>query len=89
VFFTFIRLIFYLNCYDKQHKKGVYRMKMADIRQKAAGLGLKTSRIKKSDLIKAVQSEEGNFPCFQMATDYCDQNSCCWRSDCLPNKKGN
>lgn len=58
-------------------------MKMVEIKQKAVTLGLKPGRMKKSELIKAVQSKEGNFPCFQMATDYCDQYSCCWRADCL------
>jgi hypothetical protein len=58
-------------------------MKMVDIKQKAFVLGINSGRMNKSELVKAVQSREGYFPCFQMATDYCDQYQCCWRADCL------
>ncbi|MCB2182116.1 MAG: hypothetical protein KQH63_08840 [Desulfobulbaceae bacterium] len=59
-------------------------MKMTEIKKVAVNLGIKPGRMKKGDLIKAVQSKEGNFPCFQVKTDFCDQFDCCWRSDCQP-----
>lgn len=46
--------------------------------------GIKTGKLKKSDLIRAIQLHEGNFDCFGSATDgYCDQYECFWREDCL------
>lgn len=58
-------------------------MLMAEVREKAKVLGLKTARMKKIDIIKAIQETEGNFPCFGTAVDYCDQSTCCFREDCL------
>jgi len=59
-------------------------MKMHDVREKAKPLGIKTFGMKKVDLIRAIQSKEGNTPCFQTGLDSCDQYQCSWRSDCFP-----
>lgn len=59
-------------------------MKMADIKEKAKMLGIKPGKMKKEDLIRAIQEEEGNFPCFGSAMRHCSQEDCCWRDDCLP-----
>ncbi|MBW2559159.1 MAG: SAP domain-containing protein [Deltaproteobacteria bacterium] len=61
-------------------------MKMAEVRAKAKGLGLKMN-MKKDDLIRTIQSAEGNVPCFKTAVDYCDQTGCCFRSLCLNEKR--
>jgi len=58
-------------------------MKMADIRRKAKELGVKVQRLKKADLIRAIQTAEGNAPCFATGRTECDQLACCWRKDCL------
>jgi hypothetical protein len=58
-------------------------MKWADIQAVAKKRGIKSSRIKKADLIRKIQEEEGNSPCFQMAEGSCDQTDCCWRKDCM------
>ncbi len=59
-------------------------MKMQEVREKAKKFGLKPGKIKKKvNLIRAIQSEEGNTPCFQTGIDSCDQTDCCWRDDCL------
>ena len=58
-------------------------MKMQEVREKAKTLGLKTFGIKKINLIRSIQSEEGHTPCFQTGVDSCDQTDCCWRSICL------
>ncbi len=58
-------------------------MNMKDIRTKATALGVKAGKMKKVDLIRAIQAQEGNFPCFQTARDSCDQQECSWRPDCL------
>jgi hypothetical protein len=59
-------------------------MQMQDIRVIAKERGLKTSGLKKQDLIKHIQAAEGNFDCFATAYDgICDQMGCLWRDDCL------
>lgn len=58
-------------------------MRMDEVREKAKELGIKTARMKKEDLIRAVQAAEGNFPCFGTAAEACDQSGCCWLDDCL------
>ena len=58
-------------------------MKMQEVREKAKEFGLKTGRMKKVDLIRAIQSEEGNTPCFKTADTSCDQADCLWKNDCL------
>ena len=60
-------------------------MRMDEVRIKAKELGLKTAKMKKEDLIRAVQAAEGNFPCFGTADGACDQSGCCWLDDCLGN----
>lgn len=62
-------------------------MNMTEIREKAKGLGLKSGKLTRGDLIRAIQRKEGNFACFETAKDYCDQMLCCWRDACLPTKK--
>ena len=59
-------------------------MKLADIKMKAKELDIKTGNLKKVDLIRKIQTKEGNNPCFQMNGGSCDQMACCWRKDCLP-----
>ncbi len=59
-------------------------MKMQEIREIAKPLGIKTSRMSKINLVRAIQQAEGNFPCFATATSgECDQIDCIWRKDCL------
>jgi len=59
-------------------------MNMPEVRKRAKELGVKTGGIKKSDIIRDIQTKEGNTPCFQTGMKTCDQSNCCWRSDCLP-----
>ena len=61
-------------------------MNMTEIKEKAKQMGIQASKMKKVDLIRAIQSKEGNFPCFETAKDYCNQLSCAWRDACLPAK---
>lgn len=59
-------------------------MKLSQIEKKAKSLGIKDGwKYSKKELIRAIQRQEGNFPCFGTATDYCDQMNCLWREDCL------
>ena len=58
-------------------------MKMPEIRDKAQQLGIKPGKKNKMELIRAIQQQEGNTPCFGSTMGHCDQAACCWRADCL------
>lgn len=59
-------------------------MKMQEIKKKAMTMGITAGKMKKAELIRAIQSAEGNSPCFQMnASDTCGQKDCCWHDDCM------
>lgn len=63
-------------------------MGLKALKDKARQLGVKARiGMKREDLIRAIQSNEGNFPCFGTVKDFCDQMSCCWRENCLPVSK--
>ena len=60
-------------------------MKMDGVRLRAKEMGIKIFRRTKKDIIRDIQSQEGNTMCYQDKTiDYCDQFDCCWRDDCRP-----
>ncbi len=61
-------------------------MDMTLVKAKAKSLGIKATKKSTTDLIKAIQQAEGNFPCFKTANGYCDQQNCLWRADCLSSK---
>src|SRR5512135_726892 len=57
---------------------------MKEIRDMARQLGIRSTRMEKADLIRAIQRAEGNFDCFGTATEEeCDQEECLWREDCF------
>lgn len=60
-------------------------MNITAIRAIARHNGLKGySQLRKADLIRAIQCQEGNFDCYAKASNgYCDQTGCLWRDDCL------
>jgi len=59
-------------------------MKMQEVRAIAKGMEIKTSRMSKLNLIREIQTAEGNFACFATAAaGECDQDDCIWREDCL------
>lgn len=60
-------------------------MDLSAIKQKAQGLGIDLSTLKKAkkvDLVRAIQSKEGNAPCFATRTEGCPYVLCCFMSDC-------
>ncbi len=61
-------------------------MKVAEVKEKAKKVGVKISGMNKTDMIRAIQVAEGNFPCFKTPEEYCDQFDCSWRQDCLSKK---
>ena len=59
-------------------------MKIGQVRYIAKSHSIKPDHLSKLELIRAIQSEEGNFDCFATAYDgYCDQLNCLWRDDCF------
>ena len=59
-------------------------MKVQEIRIKAKQLGVNPNKMKKTDLIRAIQRAEANIDCY--ATDrvaHCGETQCLWRVDCL------
>lgn len=57
-------------------------MTVQEIRALARSRGLKNfAKLKKTDLIKALQVQEGNAPCFQ-TIPACGELFCLWRADC-------
>ncbi len=58
-------------------------MNMTNIKAKAKALGVNVGKLKKSELIIAIQKAEKNTPCFGTGISDCPYTDCCWRSDCI------
>lgn len=58
-------------------------LKMPAIRAKAKSLGLSPGKMKKAELIHAIQTAEGNPACFGRSGGECSQIKCCFMKDCL------
>lgn len=59
-------------------------MNFNEIKRKAKALGINSYRMKKTELIQAIQRAENNIDCY--GTDrvgHCGENDCLWRPDCL------
>ena len=61
-------------------------MTFRDIQKKARAMGIDPGKMKKADLIHAIQKAEGNTPCFGKWPEHagCPYLDCCWRGDCMP-----
>jgi hypothetical protein len=59
-------------------------MKLTEIKEMAKGMGVNPGKLNKAQLIREIQSQEGNVPCFDTAVKDCDQMNCLWREDCMP-----
>lgn len=58
-------------------------MNMTQIRTMAKGLGVKTGKLRKAELIRAIQKAENNPQCFNTNfSQECGQEQCLWREDC-------
>lgn len=58
-------------------------MNVQEVKEIARKRGVKAGTMKKADLIRAIQREEGNEACYETgrAAD-CGQQECLWRGDC-------
>uniref|UniRef100_UPI004057BA0F SAP domain-containing protein n=1 Tax=Candidatus Electrothrix sp. TaxID=2170559 RepID=UPI004057BA0F len=58
-------------------------MNIAEIKAVAKDRGVKPGRMKKEDLVRAIQLQEGNPQCFNTSfAAKCEQDECLWRGDC-------
>ena len=63
--------------------KGEKGMKADEIKEIAKKRGVKTGKMKKSEIIRAIQESEGNPTCFDTGqASECSQMNCLWREDC-------
>jgi len=61
-------------------------MKMAEIRNRAKALGIKSGNMSKAELIRAIQKAEHYEPCYGTSRGQCAFTDCCFRDDCLKPK---
>jgi len=59
------------------------QMNMPEIRVKAKALGITPGKMKKAELIHAIQQAEGCTPCFGRSNGQCSYTDCCFMKDCL------
>lgn len=58
-------------------------MKVEEIKEIARQRGVKAVKLKKGELVRAIQESEGNPTCFDTgAVNGCSQADCLWRQDC-------
>jgi len=59
-------------------------MTLKDIKEMARNFDIKAGKMKKDEIVRAIQKAEGNFDCFGTAlSGSCSQEDCLWREDCL------
>lgn len=59
-------------------------MKLGEVRAVAKSHCIKPGNLSKIELIRLIQTVEGNFACYATArSGECDQVSCNWRDDCF------
>lgn len=58
-------------------------MNMSEVKQKARSLGVTPGKMKKTQLIHAIQQAEGYPQCLERSTGICPYMDCCFRDDCL------
>ena len=73
-----------LSCHSPLYDLGKETMQVEEIRTIARDRGLKPGKLKKLELVRFLQQEEGNPQCFATAyAGVCDQSACLWRKDCF------
>ena len=58
-------------------------MNIAEIKERAKAQGVTIGKLKKEELVRAIQASEGNTACFNNGrAASCAQDHCIWRPDC-------
>ncbi|MBN1505369.1 MAG: Rho termination factor N-terminal domain-containing protein [Sedimentisphaerales bacterium] len=65
---------------------GSRTMTVSEIKIKAKALGINTGKMKKLELVHAIQEAEGFSPCYGRSNGSCPWTQCCWRGDCFKAK---
>jgi len=69
--------------HKENSRKGIV-MTHSKIVSIAKGMGISNaSKLKSVDLIRTIQTKEGNYACFGSGKAECDQQQCCWRENCI------
>jgi hypothetical protein len=63
-------------------------MTIAQIKAKAASLGIEPGGFRKAELIVAIQKAEGNTPCYGTMQNGCPFVDCAWSRDCATTAVG-
>lgn len=59
-------------------------MEISNVHRIALLHGIETDNLFKHEVIKAIQTTEGNFDCYGTArSGECDQGGCAWLGDCF------
>ncbi len=59
-------------------------MTLKEVKEMAGKYNIKVNKMKKDEIVRAIQRAEGNFDCFGTAiSGDCSQEDCLWRKDCL------
>ncbi len=59
------------------------KMTVPEIKIKAKELGINFGKMNKTELIHAIQTAEGNTPCYGWSNGNCPNIDCCFMEDCL------
>ncbi|MBN2590988.1 MAG: Rho termination factor N-terminal domain-containing protein [Sedimentisphaerales bacterium] len=59
------------------------KMTVPEIKIKAKELGINFGKMNKTELIHAIQTAEGNYPCYGWSNGNCQNMDCCFMADCL------
>ena len=58
-------------------------MKLEDVKEVAKKHDIKVGKLKKAELVRAIQAADLNDPCFETGkAAECGQEECLWREDC-------
>ena len=58
-------------------------MKLEEIKEVAKQHNIKVGKMKKAELVRAIQEAENNDVCFETGmVNQCGQEACAWRDDC-------
>jgi hypothetical protein len=67
----------------EEAEKGGSSMKVQQIKEIAQRMQIAPGKMKKTDLVRAIQGKEGNAECFDTGqSQTCGQLNCLWMEDC-------
>jgi len=59
-------------------------MRFQDIQKMAKNMNININKMKKTDMIRAIQKAESNIACYGTERiEHCHEEACSWRKDCL------